>query len=294
MKIKNFFKIFSTNICNCYPVDWIFIVWYKFKNSLASLFKVIKIPALLLSLFITFPLFGASILFNPIYYNIIYTIIIGFIFNYLLYQKLKTINDEIIKNILYYILYYFIVIIIAIIIYSWFFIETVYAASPEPGEVPNLWNIQENLRNLQQEFVVKRTDFFYKKGWFDYKANDYSNYYNTLFRQVEFFSYPTGSQVVPRFNYINGQQINAIEDYCIDVIRNHDQEIQKEAGVLLKKVEELEAMDKKIHSLTHTNFDNKEYQKLNIQLLKYRTSRWQSINHPNKIFIDLTKKESEE
>jgi len=49
----------------------------------------------------------------------------------------------------------------------------------------------------------------------------------------------------------------------------------------------LEALDKRIHFLSNTNFDNKEYQKLNVQFLKYRSCRWQGINHPNKILSDM-------
>jgi len=75
----------------------------------------------------------------------------------------------------------------------------------------------------------------------------------------------------PQFNYINGQQINSVEDNLFLVMTDHNKEVFKESWSLIKKVEDLEAMDKKIHSLTHTNFDNIEYQKLNVQLLKYRT-----------------------
>ena len=171
MKRKNFYNFYSTyqykNILNWIfkkIIYLIFIVWYKFKNYLASLITAINIPAFLLSLFITFPLYGVLILFNPIYFNIIYTIIIGFIFNFLLYEKLKIIQRDIIENILYYLF-----IISLFVFIAFCFTEIAYAETPELD--PNLWN-------LQQELVAKRTEFYHKKELFDTKVHNYSTFYN--------------------------------------------------------------------------------------------------------------------
>jgi hypothetical protein len=163
----------------------------------------------------------------------------------------------------------------------------VLAETPEPEETYtqnlNLWSLQENFRGLQQELVAKRTDFEYKKGLFDIKVNNYSNYFNNFISHVEFKE----GKAMPQFKYIDGQQNDTVEDNLIKIMKNHSKEIQEEAKVLLKGLEELEAMDKKVHSLAQTYFDNKEYQKLNLQLIKYRSGWWQGINHPNKILSDM-------
>ena len=40
---------------------------------------------------------------------------------------------------------------------------------------------------------------------------------------------------------------------------NREKEVQEQVNSLIKKVNEIEALDAKIYSITQTNFDNREY-----------------------------------
>jgi len=79
----------------------------------------------------------------------------------------------------------------------------------------------------------------------------------------------------------------ALEDFLFKRIPIEGNEIHNEACRMLDRVGALEAMDAKIHSLTQTNFDKSEYQKLTVHFFKYRDSsdavKWYAIQHPNKI-----------
>jgi len=55
-----------------------------------------------------------------------------------------------------------------------------------------------------------------------------------------------------------------------------EKEVQEQVNSLIIKVNEIEALDARLHSLTQTtqtNFDNREYQSLILHLSEYRGSR---------------------
>jgi hypothetical protein len=54
---------------------------------------------------------------------------------------------------------------------------------------------------------------------------------------------------------------------------NKEKEIQEKVSSLIKKANEIEVLDARIHFLTQTNFDNTEYQSLILHLSEYRGSR---------------------
>jgi len=52
-----------------------------------------------------------------------------------------------------------------------------------------------------------------------------------------------------------------------------EKKVHEQANSLIEKVNEIEALDAKIYSVTQTNFDNREYQSLILHLSEYRGSR---------------------
>ena len=83
----------------------------------------------------------------------------------------------------------------------------------------------------------------------------------------------------------------SLEDHLLERIPAEGNLIHDQAGVMLDRVSELQAMDAKIHSISHTNFDSSEYQKLTVHFMQYRSScktvKWYALKHPNKILLGL-------
>ena len=171
-----------------------------------------------------------------------------------------------------------IVVIIVLILSLIIFATEAYAQSPD--------------FDLVETFLEKKTNFYNDKLLFDTKANNFSSWFNDRIAQVEF----TKGRPMPQFKYMaeSREQNDALEDFLMKRMTVEGKEIHNEACRMLDRVSELEAMDAKIHSLTQTNFDNSEYQKLTLHFFQYRDSsgavRWYAIKHPNKIIKGMNLK----
>jgi hypothetical protein len=170
------------------------------------------------------------------------------------------------------------IIIIVFIIISILSIGEAYAQTPEP-----------ELNELMDTFLAKKTEFYNDKEIFDIKAKGFSNWFNDRIDKVEF----TRGQPTPQFKYMADSVANndALEDYLLKRIPVIGKEIHVEACSMLDRVSELENMEAQIHTLSQTNFDKTEYQKLTLHFFQYRSSnnavQWYAIKHPNKILMDM-------
>jgi hypothetical protein len=59
----------------------------------------------------------------------------------------------------------------------------------------------------------------------------------------------------------------------MNAMSNKEKKVHDQAYSLIEKVNEIEALDAKIYSVTQTNFDNREYQNLKLHLSEFRNSR---------------------
>lgn len=218
------------------------------------------------------------------------------------------INGIIILNVLFVIGYYlyilfknpifwkkyinfFIVLIVGLFILSIIFIclsifaTDVYAATPEPDTEAFF----ETLRNFKIDLAAKKVNFFNQKTEFDKKASYLIQSFNNSIDYVEYKKSIATSQFKPLSPYLAHNE--SLENDCMKFWNSESRRIRIEAGSMLEKVSELEAIDAKIHSLTQTNFDNKEYQKLTHYFLQFRTGdNWIGTKHPNKIILDMNLK----
>ena len=143
--------------------------------------------------------------------------------------------------------------------------------------------------DLEEIFFEKKTNFYNDKLEFDTKANSFSSWFNDHIAQVEF----QNGRPMPQFKLMTeSMKANkSLEDHLLDRIPAEGNLIHDQAGVMLDRVSELEAMDAKIHSISHTNFNNLEYQKLTVHFMQYRSSckavKWYALKHPNKILLGL-------
>lgn len=212
-----------------------------------------------------------------------------FVVGYYLYNLLK--NPIFWEELKKFILLCIISLIILILVYISLTIinlvilgSEVYALSPEPlGDY--VQDIQEHLRDLQQNFVAKRTDLYYQKMTFDRKVNDFSQNFNNLISHVEC----ANGKAVPQFKFPSESlgANDAREDELVAIFNKNSRNIKDEARIMLDKVSELQAIDARIHSISQVNFDNKEYQNLTNHFLQYRNLQWLGIKHPDKILTGM-------
>ena len=201
------------------------------------------------------------------------------VISYSLYYLLK--NDKFREKFINLIKIIIILIIgiIILCIIMFLFASTAYAESPEP----------ELLQRLIQSFEEQKTNFYNEKELFDTKANGFSTWFNERFDKVEF----TKGKATAHFKLMATTPAgnNPIEDHLLKVMPPLGKEIHHEAGSMLDRVSELQALDAEIHSLSQTPFDNTEYQKLTHHFFQFRDSNpsanWYAIKHPNKILTDL-------
>lgn len=240
--------------------------------------KIVLLPIIdcLGDCFLIIALLILNLNFLIVIINVIILLNILFVISYYLNNLSKnTIFWEVFKILTLYI----IVLIVCLIIFS----SECYAESPEPQCTEVLVeNIQKNSRDLQEKLLVKRIEFNNQQNSFNIKVDRFSNYFNNVIFQVEFRNTEVLSYIRPSL-----QGNNSIWNAWRDVMIIKDKEIQEEAGILLKKIDELEAIDARIHSFSQTNFDNKEYQKLSLYYSQYRSSKWCAIKHPNKILTQM-------
>lgn len=143
--------------------------------------------------------------------------------------------------------------------------------------------------DLQEIFFEKITNFYNDKLEFDTKANSFSSWFNDRIAQVEF----QNGRPMPQFKLMTeSMKANeSLENHLLERIPAEGNLIHDQAGVMLDRVSELQAMDAKIHSISHTNFDCSEYQKLTVHFMQYRSScktvKWYALKHPNKILLGL-------
>lgn len=218
---------------------------------------------------------------NPLIFIISVIIILGiFVISYYLYNLFKnTIFWEIFK--IFMILFIVLILGLFIIFNIDLFIlnNTICTLSPRLLnpiiQNPNSENIQENLEYLQEKLVAERKDYNIQKNSFDANVNRLSDYFNNNILHIEF----SRTNVIVQFKSSdNSPSINT----WINTMSNREKEVQEQVNSLIKKVNEIEALDAKIYSITQTNFDNREYQSLILHLSEYRGSRWYLVERTNK------------
>jgi len=314
--VINFFGNYITNIyilCIYYITLRLILFFFLISNVFIKIFKLLKylynltyyyifssyffhifILKKIISLFITILLIMfsnkiylenfVSYIFNlnPLIFIISVIILLGvFVVSYYLYNLLKNnIFWEIFK--IFMILFIVFILGLFIIFNIDLFIlnNTTCTLSPRLLnpiiQNTNSENTQENLEYLQEKLVAERKDYNIKKKSFDAKVNRLSDYFNNAISHIEF----SRTNVIVYFKSSdNSPSLNT----WMNTMSNREKEVQEQVNSLIKKVNEIEALDAKIYSLTQTNFENREYQSLIFHLSEYRGSRWYLVERTNKI-----------
>jgi len=314
--VINFFGNYITNIyilCIYYITLRLILFFFLISNVFIKIFKLLKylynltyyyifssyffhifILKKIISLFITILLIMfsnkiylenfVSYIFNlnPLIFIISVIILLGvFVVSYYLYNLLK---NNIFWKIFKIFMILFIVLILGLfIIFNidlFILNNTTCTLSPRLLnpiiQNPNSENTQENLEYLQEKLVAERKDYNIKKKSFDAKVNRLSDYFNNAISHIEF----SRTNVIVYFKSSdNSPSLNT----WMNTMSNREKEVQEQVNSLIKKVNEIEALDAKIYSLTQTNFENREYQSLIFHLSEYRGSRWYLVERTNKI-----------
>ena len=314
--VINFFGNYITNIyilCIYYITLRLILFFFLISNVFIKIFKLLKylynltyyyifssyffhifILKKIISLFITILLIMfsnkiylenfVSYIFNlnPLIFIISVIILLGvFVVSYYLYNLLK---NNIFWKIFKIFMILFIVLILGLfIIFNidlFILNNTTCTLSPRLLnpiiQNPNSENTQENLEYLQEKLVAERKDYNIKKKSFDAKVNRLSDYFNNAISHIEF----SRTNVIVYFKSSdNSPSLNT----WMNTMSNREKEVQEQVNSLIKKVNEIEALDAKIYSLTQTDFENREYQSLIFHLSEYRGSRWYLVERTNKI-----------
>lgn len=243
---------------------------------------LLLLSLIFLSIF-AFSLLGLNLLIFII--NGIILLNVLFVINYYLYNILKNsiflvkFINFILKNIAL-IIFWFIILSILCIIYLFLFGHEAYAESP-----PDTRHLQHLIQNtdLGNTFLTKSREFYTQKVMFDKNVKEFSLVYNNVIDNVEYVKGISISQIVPLSEVYDP----SLEDTLMDRLHISKNEIREEADVLLGKVQELQAIDYKLHFISDTKFDNTKYQNLNLHFLQFRSNQWPAVQHPNKILTPL-------
>jgi hypothetical protein len=240
-----------------------FFLRYIYENISYTSYTMLQLIPFFFTTFITFILL---IINGIILLNILLIISCYLYYLYKNYNFWKIFID---------IIFYIILAIILLTICLFLSINEAYAETPEI--------------DLEAIFLEKKANFYIDKLEFDNKANSFSSWFNDQIAQVEFEK----GRPTPQFKLMTeSMKANeSLEDHLFKIIPVEGKAIHDQAGTMLGRVSELEAMDAKIHSLSHTNFDKSEYQKLTVHFMSFRSSNraveWYALKHPNKVLLGM-------
>ena len=225
---------------------------------------------------------------NPLIFIINVIILLNvFVISYYLYNLLKnTIFWELFK----YFITLFIVFIIGLFIVCninlFISIYNISYLTPEPVEANSVNPTNQAnpanpaLANLQQRFAAELVDYNRQMDLFHLNVCRLSDNFNNAILYVEFTKDGIIMHFDPTFN-------EDLKNFCIHHWRFGVNLIGLEANILAQKVNNLEVLDANIHSLSQTEFSNREYQDLSIHLYRYRNLKWLAIQHPNKFLTEM-------
>lgn len=147
-----------------------------------------------------------------------------------------------------------------------FIIKDIYFSSPIHLAGPSITDLVD-MQYLEENFAKERFDFVDNKHNLDVKANKIVEIYESAIGKVEIRENGE-AQLYKKENLLSFESSRKMEQ-----MYKMNSELIKEANNLLKKVSDLETLDKQIHSLKKTDFTNTSYQNLKEELTKYTTNK---------------------